>query len=137
MRVPRIILAVVLVLACLVGFLWYLPNLINPQYFGLGHKSAKYYTDYTAACDSLLTAYPLGTNQSIEIPVTDTSLQKIMTDMPPIKIKISSNSVWMLLGSDSHAGFGLTWEPQWDNTNIWILHTTAESLDTVIYTSTR
>jgi hypothetical protein len=137
MRASRIILAVVLVLVCIIGFLWFLPNLLNPQYFGLRHKSAKYYADYTAACDSVLAAHPLGTNESIKIPVTDPSLPKIMTDLHPIRIEVSSQRVWMLLGSDSHAGFGLTWDPQWDNTNIWVLHTTAESLDTVIYASKR
>jgi hypothetical protein len=137
MRASRIILAVVLVLACIIGFLWYLPNLLNPQYFGLRHKSAKYYADYTAACDSVLAAHPLGTNESIKIPVADPSLPKIMTDLHPIRIEVSSRRVWMLLGSDSHARFGLTWDAQWDNTNIWVLHTTAESLDTVIYASKR
>jgi hypothetical protein len=126
-----------LVVACIIGFLSYLPNLLNPQYFGLRHKSAKYYADYTAACDSVLAAHPLGTNKSIQIPVTDPSLPKIMTDLHPIKIEVSSQRVWMLLGSDSHLGFGLTWDPQWDNTNIWVLHTTAESEDTVIYSSPR
>lgn len=137
MRALRIILAVVLVLACIIGFLWFLPNMLNPQYFGLRHKSAKYYADYTAACDSVLAAHPLGTNESIKIPVTDPALPKIMTDVHPIRIEVSSQRVWMLLVSDSRAGFGLTWNPQWDNTNIWVLHTTAESHDTVIYESKR
>jgi hypothetical protein len=122
---------------CIIGFFWLVPMLLNSEYFGLRHKSAKYYADYTAACDSVLAKHPLGTNESINIPVTDPSLPKIMTDLHPIKIQVRPQCVWILLGSDSHAGFGLTWEPQWNNTNIWVLHTTAESLDTVIYSSKR
>jgi hypothetical protein len=137
MRALRIILAVVFVLACFIGFVLYLPNLINPQYFGLRHKSAKYYADYTAACDFLLAAHPIGTNQFIVIPVTDPSLPKIMTDLHPIEINVSPLRVWVLLGSHSHSGFGLTWDAPLGNTNFWVLHTTAESEDTVIYTRTK
>jgi hypothetical protein len=109
-------------------------TLINRQYFGWRHMSAKYYADFTAACDSVLATHPLGTNDFIQIPVTDPSLPKIITDAKPLKIKISRQRFWMLQGSDSHAGIGVTWEPQWGHTNVWILLTTAESLDTVVYT---
>jgi len=126
-----------LVVAFFVGFVWLLPTLLNPQYFGLRHKSARYYADFTAACDSVLAGHPLGTNEFIDIPVADPSLPKIMTDLYPIKIKVSRQWFWMLLGSDSHSGFGLAWNPKWNDGNIWVLHTTAESLDTVIYSADR
>jgi hypothetical protein len=71
------------------------------------------------------------------IPVTDPSLPKIITDLRPIKIVVGDQRFWMLLVSDSRAGFGLTWDPHWDDTNIWVLHTTAESSDTVIYSARR
>jgi hypothetical protein len=137
MRAFRIILVTGLVVAFIIGFIWFLPNLLNTQYFGLRHKSAKFYADFMAACDSVLAAHPLGTNEAIMIPVTDPSLPKIITDLHPIKINVSPQRFWMLLGSDSHAGFGLAWEPQWNDTNIWILHTIAESESTVIYSSKR
>jgi hypothetical protein len=128
------------VLACIIGFLWFLPNLINPQYFGLRHKSAKWYADFTAACDSVIASHPLGTNDpimGIAIPITDPSLPKIITDLHPLKIQVGPQRFWMVLVSESHAGFGLTWDPKWDDTNVWVLHTTAESLDTVIYSARR
>ncbi len=137
MRALRLISVVAVVLACIIGFLWFLPNLLNPQYFGLRHKSAKWYADYTAACDAVLAEHPLGTNKAIMISVTDPSLPKIITDLHPIKIQVSHQWFWMLLVADSHAGFGLTWDPKWDDTNIWVLHTTAESEDTVIYSARR
>ena len=140
MRALRLISVVAVVLACLIGFLWFLPNLLNPQYFGLRHKSAKWYADFTAACDSVIASHPLGTNDpimGIAIPITDPSLPKIITDLHPLKIQVGPQRFWMLLVADSHAGFGLTWDPKWDDTNTWVLHTTAESLDTVIYSARR
>jgi hypothetical protein len=111
--------------------------LLNPQYFGLRHKSARWYADFTAACDSVLQEHLPDTNEAIMIPVTDRSLPKIITDLHPIKIQVGPERFWMLLVSDSHAGFGLTWDPQWGSTNVWVLHTTAESEDTVIYSAVR
>ncbi len=121
----------------IIGYVGLLPMLVNPQYFGLKHKGAKYYADLTGACDSILTEHPLGTNEVIKIAVTDPSLPKIITNLHPIKIRVSPQRVWLLLGSDSHAGFGLAWEPQYGQTNMWVLHTIAEGLDTVIYVSKR
>jgi hypothetical protein len=137
MRAFRNIATIGLVLACIFGFLWFLPNLLNPQYFGLRHKSAKWYADFTAACDSVIASHPSGTNDYVGVPVTDPSLPKIITDLHPLKIQAGPQRFWMLLVADSHAGFGLTWDPKWDDTNIWVLHTTAESLDTVIYSTRR
>jgi hypothetical protein len=137
MRLFRIILVIALVVVFTVGFLGLLPEILNPQYFGLRHKSAKWYSDFTTACDSVIVTHPLGTNNYITIPVTDPSLPKIITDLHPLKIQVAHQWFWMLLVSDSRAGFGLTWDPKWEDTNTWVLHTTAESLDTVVYSATR
>ncbi len=137
MRALRTIAFIGLALALLIGFLWLLPTLLNPQYFGLQRKSAKWYAEFTAACDSVLAQHPLGTNETITLSVTDPSLPKIITALHPIMIHVGHDRFWMLLGSYSHAGFGLTWDPQWDNTNVWVLHTTAESVDTVLYSAMR
>jgi hypothetical protein len=140
MRALRVIAVIGVVVASIVGFLWFLPMLLNPQYFGLQHKNARWYADFTAACDSVIASHRLGTNDSFEgiaIRVTDPSLPKIITDLDPLKIQVGNQRFWMLLVSDSHAGFGLTWDPKWDDTNIWVLHTTAESQDTVIYSVKR
>jgi hypothetical protein len=137
MRVFRIILVIGLVVCFIIGFLSFLPNLLNPQYFGLRHKNAKWYADFTAACDSVLAEYPPGTNEVIWIPVTDPSLPKIIRDLHPLKLQVNPQRVWMLMGSDSHAGFGLEWAPKWGDTNVWILQTIAESMETVLYSAQR
>lgn len=132
MRALGIILVVVV---GAIGFLWFLPMILNHQYFGLRYRSAQWYVYYTAACDSVLVKHPLGTNDSISISVADPSLPKIIADLHPVKIEVSPQRFWILLGSDSHSGFGLTWDPRWNETNIWNLHTTAESVDTVVYSA--
>jgi len=137
----RTILIVAAIATCIIGFIWFLPNLLSPQYFGLRHKSAKWYSDFTAACDSVIASHPSGTNEFTSVSVTDPSLPKIIRDLHPLKIKVGPQGFWMLLVSDSHAGFGLSWDPMWEGTNrstdIWVLHTTAESDDTIIYSAKR
>jgi hypothetical protein len=133
----RCVIIVLGMIAGSIGFLWFLPNLVNPQYFGLRHKSMKWYEDFTAACDSVIASHPTGTNEFIRVSVTDPSLPKIITDLHPLKIKVSPQKFWMGLVSDSRDGFGLAWNPKWNDSGIWVLHTTAESLDTVIYSAKR
>jgi hypothetical protein len=133
----RTILVTGLVVTFIIGFLCFLPNLLNPQYFGLRHKSAKYYTDFTAACDSVLAEHPLGTNEAIWITVTDPSIPKIIRDLHPLKLQVNPQRVWMLMVSDSHAGFGLEWHRKWGYSNVWVLDTVAESLETDLYSTER
>jgi hypothetical protein len=137
MRALRVIAIVIVVPAFIAAFLWFLPTLHNPQYFGLRHKSARWYADFTAGCDAVLAAHPLGTNEAIWIPVSDPSIPKIIRDLHPLKLQVNPQRVWMLMVSDSHAGFGLEWHPKWEITNVWILETVAESLETVVYSATR
>lgn len=137
MRALRIIIVLGVILVCIFGFLWCLPYLLNPQYFGLRHKSAKWNADFTVACDSLIVSHPSGSNEFVWVSVADPSLPKIIKDLQPLKMQVGPQRVWMVLVSDSRAGFGLTWDPKWNDTNIWVLHTTAESLDTVVYSVKR
>lgn len=136
MRAFGMVVGLVLIVAIILVGPWPL-TLINRQYFAWRHKSAKYYADFTAACDYVLATHPLGTNEAVQIPITDSSLPQIITDARPLKILISPQRFWMLQVSDSHAGFGLAWEPEWGQTNVWILHTIAEGLDTVVFKASR
>lgn len=137
MRALRIMLVVVVVAFLTIAFLRCLPTGLNRQYFGLRHKSTAYYAQLAAACDTVITRHPPGTNKFVEVSVSDPSLPKIITDLHPIRIKVDPQLFWMVLGSESHLGFGLTWDPKWGDTNTWVLHTTMESEDTVIYSAKR
>lgn len=131
----------VLVFACIIGFVWFLPMLLNPQDFRFKHRSAKYYADFTAACDSVLVEHPLGTNELLFIPLADASLPKIITDLHPCVIQVSRRGVFLGLGGDDHAlKSGIEWEPQQGDTNIWVLNTvygSSDSLDCLIYVTKR
>jgi hypothetical protein len=129
---------IILVVTFAIWFVGYLPSLLlNTKYFALRHKRAEYYADFAAACDSVLAEHPLGTNKFVGIPVTDPSLPRIITDLKPTQIQVLPRRFWMMLGSDIHDGFGLTWEPRQGDTNTWVLYTIARGFDTVIYSSKR
>jgi hypothetical protein len=89
-------------------------------YLGFKHKNATYHAEFAEACDSLLALHPLGTNQSIEVPVTDPSLPKIITDLHPVRIGVSPNKVWILVNESHIDGLAVIWEPQ-NQTNTWAL----------------
>jgi hypothetical protein len=106
---------------------------------GFKHKSPQYYAAFAKSCDSLLVQYLTGTNRFVEVPVTDTSLPKIIRDVHPFKIKVERNHVWILAGGTSHVlGYGISWEPNDEaKTNVWALSTTQESQTRVLYVAER
>ena len=106
MRAIYIIASLILLLACASGLFFLSPFLT--QYYRFQHKSDTYYIALTKACDSLIANYPLGTNRYAELSIGNASLPKIITDLQPLKIKISSNCVWILHGGSIE--FGITWE---------------------------
>lgn len=102
------------------------------SYSRFRHKGESYYAEFTTACDTILVQHPLGTNRFIEVSVLDASLPKIIQDLQPAKIKLSSNRVWIL----SNGGeFGISWELEDETkTNAWLLITSIESQTTILYT---
>jgi hypothetical protein len=111
------------------------PGLLDSPYIRFQKHSQTYYSNLAQACNTVLAEHPIGTNKVVEIPVTDPSLPKPITDLHPIKIEVSSHGFWMLLISDSRNGIGVGWGPKWDNTNLWVLGEAAESLETDVYTN--
>lgn len=111
------------------------PGLLESPYIRFQKHSETYYSNLAHACSMVLAEHPLGTNEFIEIPVTDPSLPKAITRLHPIKIHVSSRGYWMLLISESRMGIGVEWGPKWDNTNFWVLDEIAESMVTDVYTN--
>jgi hypothetical protein len=134
MRALRIILISAVVIP---AAFWLLPLMFESHYIRLQHKSPRYYAELAAACDSVLATHPLGTNDVIWIPVTDTSLPAPVRDLHPLKLQVNPQRVWMLLDSDSRAGIGLEWQAKWDDTNVWKLDIVGEGLETVLYSTNR
>jgi hypothetical protein len=50
--------------------------------------SPQYHGNFAAACDSILSHYPSGTNRFVEVAVTDKSLPEIVSALHPAKIKL-------------------------------------------------
>lgn len=124
MRVPKVITA--LIASALMVFLFLLDCQFTRKYVRFEHHSTKYYSDFAAACDSILAHYPLGTNQFLEISTTDAGLPQIVRDLHPVRIQIATGWVWVLV-DDSHTdGLVVVWETQWGPdgtkiTNVWNL----------------
>jgi hypothetical protein len=131
MRVPCVITAVLLV--CLVGFFFLAPSLTD--YSRFRHKTGDYYGELTAACDTILATRPVGTNQFIELSVSDSSVPKIIRDLQPLKIKLQTQRVWILHGGSIK--FGIAWERDESRTNVWTLSTACESDVRVVYVASR
>ena len=136
-RWARFIIVLGFVMAAIVG-LGFLMLGGDPT-FRFRHRSARYYVDFSKTCDSILAKHPLGTNESIEIPVTDTSLPEIIRELPPFKIEVRPHCLWILAGGTGHAnGYGITWEPRDESeTNVWVLRTILESHERIVYAANR
>jgi hypothetical protein len=136
MRILRVLLIVVVVMASAIGALLFHP-MFQSHYIQLQHKSPEYYAELAAACDSILAEHPSGTNDTILIPVSDPSLPQVVRGLHPLRLQVSGQNVWMLLNSDSRVGIGLEWHPKVEDTNVWVMDIAAESLETVIYSVKR
>src|SRR4051812_43458379 len=105
-----------------------------PSFFIFRHRSREYYSEFAQACNLVLQQHPLGTNQSLSIPVTDPALPKCIRDMKPINIGIGPTGIAILHGGDVE--FGISWTRDSDSgrSNVWVLTTTCESHTRVLYT---
>jgi hypothetical protein len=117
--VPKVMVAFVLMLACL-GFV--LLRLNERKYLRFKHQSAKGHADFALACDFLLTHHPLGTNKFIELSGTDPGLPVLVRNLHPEKIKLAANRLWILVDGSHDDGLVIVWEPKAEGqTNIWHL----------------
>jgi hypothetical protein len=114
----------------------YLRNEMTGGYWRFLEKDRRFYTEFARGCDSILKSHPVGTNKSISVEVTDSSVPKIIQELGPTKITSASNRSWMMIG-ESRAGFGIAWEPQPEGqTNVWAINTYAENLIRTPYVET-
>jgi len=144
MSTPRVILILVLVLG---GAVWALFGHRSP-YLRFTQKGSSYYREFAGACDSLLGQHPVGTNDwvyrsgrrssenSIRISPQDPSLPKVIRDVRPDDVILSSKRVWIGIGVGRGA-FGIEWIQDTSGTNGWSLRTYAESLEKLLYQTTK
>ena len=138
MRIPRHILGIILALVVAVGGFCLLVlsvlERLRPDY-RFTHKDQRYYSEFARACDLVLEQHPLGTNEVIRIPDGEQSLPKIVRDLQPRYVTVSSNRVH-LIGGDGR-GFGISWEQDEAQTNVWVIKTSGEGLSKTAYAETR
>jgi len=125
----------------------YALSLLTSDYLRFMGKDQRYYSDLARACDLVLQQHPLGTNATtlpivdsdvpyvfIRIPGHDRSLPRIIRDLDPESVIVSSNRVHISVGV-GRGGFGITWEPH-DGSH-WGIVTYAEGLVRGVYVETR
>ena|SRR6185369_4330378 len=120
LRVPKRLPGVAIAwLALVAALLW----LRDGKYSRFKHRNAEYHAAFAAACDSMLTQFSLATNKFFEFSAADPLVSRIVRDLHPAKIKVSTNWVWILVdGSHSGDGLVVVWEPQNERqTNMWNL----------------
>ena len=110
-------------------------QILEPPNIRFTEKSQRYYRKLADACDKILVEHPLGTNQFISVSVTDPTLPKIITDLKPVIIRVEPECLWMMLISDSRAGFAVGWGPQQSDTNVWEMWSGGENVFTTDYTA--
>ncbi len=126
MRMRRIIIGSALVALFVVALFTVPYCLFNADYLKFKHKNAKYHADFAEACNSILMHHPLGTNEAMELSVTDPSLPRIISDLHPKKIGLSHNKVWIGVHDGHIGGLAIIWETLWvpqdqTQTNAWTL----------------
>ena len=145
MRMPKKIRVLLILAGCIFAPVFLLAlcigsaaGLYDPAY-GFKHKSPHYYAAFAKSCDSLIVQRIVGTNEFVEVPVTDTSLPKMIRDVHPFEIKVARDYVWILAGGTSHVlGYGIRWEPQDEaKTNVWALSAIQEGYTRVLYVAER
>ncbi|HVU27408.1 MAG TPA: hypothetical protein VHG71_06690 [Verrucomicrobiae bacterium] len=122
------------------------PTLLQPRWVRFTHKSQKYYSQLAQGCDLVLKQYPLGTNAMPvlgdgtnvvdsfrKISGHDPSLPKIIRDLGPSELFISSNHVGIMVGVRD---FGINWQAQEGNTNCWTMTINTEGPESAVYSRT-
>ena len=135
MRARKFIFVLLTAGSCLLLLIW----LGDSKFRRFKRQSLQYHKDFAAACDSILSHYPLGTNGSLEIPAAGGTLPEIILALHPSRIKVSTNWVWILVDGSHTDGLAVVWEPQDEtHTNRWnLVATTGEGPSEVIYVATR
>ena len=132
MGFPKIILgfgvfvAVALALAVLASF--------RSPYLRFIHRSQDYYGKLARGCDALLLRHPLGTNVFVHLAADDSSVPRIIRELHPSAITVSSNRVHVIVGERE---FGMSWEAQDGDTHSWALQVYPAAPGPILYVEKR
>jgi len=138
----------ILIVAFLFGGALLMLVVFPSPYLRFTQRDSSYYRQFASACDLLLRQHPIGTNDwvyrkgvrseenSIRIQRQDPSLPHVIRALDPDDIILSPNRVWIGVGVGRGA-FGIVWIQDTAGTNGWTLRTYAESLQKILYQTTK
>ena len=134
MRIVRIILItlsipVAVCLMAIVGVWWF-----KSPYLRFVEKGQTHYSQVARACDLIREQHPLGTNEFIRLSGGEVSVPSIIRDLHPSAITISANRVHVMVGVRE---FGMSWEAQDGDTNLWTLNVYPEWQGKALYVEKR
>ena len=108
-------------------------NIANARYLGFKYKSAKYHSKFAEACNSMLAQNTLGTNKALYLSVADASIPKIISDLRPKNITLTSNGVFILVRSGHVGGLAVIWAQDEAQTNWALRISNGEGSQDVVY----
>jgi hypothetical protein len=140
-----IIFGIAMVVIMSFGFLEF-PYLFMPSpYLGFMRQGTNYYSKMAQACDLVLKQHRPTAADSVQLyegmilPCTlrisndDQTLPKIIRKLQPVEVLVSTNRVWMEIPPERMGGFGLVWEQDDLQSNVWNLYASAEGPKEIVY----
>ena len=103
---------------------------LKSPYLQFVERDAAYFSQVAGACDDLRAQHPLGTNEFIKLESGDSAIPRLIQDLHPSAIIITSNCVHIRVGVRD---FGVNWEAQDGGTNLWALNVYAEGPGRTLY----
>ena len=110
---------------------------LSPTHFKFTHRGAKYYFAFAEACEEIRQNYPLGTNEYLNIKGTDSSIPKIIQDLPPRNVQINKSGVWI---APQKERFAISWSREGTHEGIgnrWVLIVEGEGSRNLVFTTNR
>ena len=134
MRMNRIKTALLVFAACAV-----LMTLCNraPSYLSFTGRDKDYYADVANACEYVRNHTPPALSDGELILPNHLSLPAVLKRLHPEYLRVTTNRVYMSIGSPGRGSYGIAWAPgDFDSSTTWELRTYAENLEKVLYTRT-
>ena len=129
MRIVRVIL-VTLSVPLVVWLLAVIGLPLKSPYLRFVGKDQKYFSQIARACDLVRAQHPLGTNEIVRLPGSDVSVPRLIRDLHPSVLTISSIRVHVMVGVRE---FAMSWEALDGDTNLWALNVYPEWQGKALY----
>jgi hypothetical protein len=133
-----ILLLIGIMFAAPVTFATVLTLLFESEHLRFIRQDPAYYVRFSQACGLLLQQHSIGTNQSLEIALTHSSVPRVIRDLHPSDIKVWPRGLEMRIHLGDRANFyGVSWFHDEEASNVWRLEAGGgEAPEPVVYAVT-